>query len=49
VTAITDLLTQGEDVQYLARHSSPRTMGLYDRRRESSRGTSSSGFRFDHR
>jgi integrase/recombinase XerD len=37
VTAITDLLTQGvplEDVQYLAGHSSPRTTGLYDRRRK---------------
>jgi integrase/recombinase XerD len=37
VTSITDLLTQGvpfEDVQYLAGHSSPRTTGLYDRRRK---------------
>ncbi len=37
VTAITDLLAQGvplEDVQYLAGHSSPRTTGLYDRRKK---------------
>jgi integrase/recombinase XerD len=37
VTGITDLLNQRvplEDVQYLAGHSSPRTTGLYDRRRK---------------
>jgi integrase/recombinase XerD len=37
VTAITDLLSQGaplEHAQYLAGHSSPRTTGLYDRRRK---------------
>ena len=37
VSAVTDLLTQGvplEDVQYLARHSSPRTSRLYDRRQK---------------
>jgi integrase/recombinase XerD len=34
VTGIIDLLTQGvplDDVQYLGRHSSPRTTKLYDR------------------
>lgn len=37
VTAITDLLSQGvplEYAQYLARHSSPRTTRLYDRRQQ---------------
>jgi hypothetical protein len=37
VRAVTDLLTQGvplEDVQYLAGHSEPRMMALYDRRQK---------------
>jgi integrase/recombinase XerD len=37
VRAITDLLTRGvplENVQYLAGHSEPRTIGLYDRRQK---------------
>jgi integrase len=36
VTVVTDLLNQNvplEDVQYLAGHSNPRTMQIYDRRR----------------
>jgi integrase/recombinase XerD len=50
VAAITDLLTHGiplEDVQHLAGHAEPRTTGRYDRRKKMSRGTLSSGFRFD--